>query len=313
MGTTQQHLHQRSTSRHCSEVLVAAALVLAMLGAFGGCDGKSSQENHRDNARQENIAQIEQNSRKYEHYQRQHLETIERYQQWFDDLLALDYATLNLPKPEKQLDGSLGPATPDPDFCKRVAALPSQQPEMNSQDWQTQYRQYAAQWRSVLFPQSYQQFEEHYLAESQLARLACLAQNGNPALREALLELLIAPVRFSSPIDGRANTELDLEPGFEEQLVAVHEVDETVQYTIAVYAIKHDISPEKGWYKLREIIDNGRFFDFSAKEKIGMDPEHFGLGYDPNVRYRLAKESLQRHQSRRNRPRTGTMHGVPRR
>ncbi|WP_428267753.1 hypothetical protein [Haliangium sp.] len=294
-------LHQ-APQRWLTIVAIVAGGV-AWAGMMAGCDSRSRDERAREQVRQDTTDRDEQN-RWWQEARQRKLATVERYKGWFKRLTAMDHAALGLPDPEPLPDGSIPPATRDETFCQRLAALSNQPPELTPEQWLSAYREQATRWRVASFPQSYEEYRALYLAERQLARLACIARDGSPTLRRALLDCI------GKLPTGADDADTEFEPGFESFYISPSDVDETMYYTAAVYAIKHGLDPEAGWNALRTLRDGETLYSLPAKTKLSRDPPPLSLNFDANHEYDMALWWLRENRDPPKRLRAGKTHSV---
>ncbi|WP_428262864.1 hypothetical protein [Haliangium sp.] len=281
-----------------------------MSGLLVGCDANSRDERAQKHARQESV-EIDERNRRWQEMRQRKLATVERYRGWFARVAKIDHAALGLPQPEPLPDGSIPPATASETFCERLAALPNQAPRPTAEQWSRAYREQVARWRVAHFPQSYEEYRALYLSERQLARLACIARDGGPALRQALLAPLARPASASAvQAEDGANADIVLEPGFESSYISPGDVDESVYYTAAVYAIKHGLDPDGGWNALRAIRDGESTYKFSAKAKFDENPPPLSLGCDADHEYVVALWWLRENRQPPKRLRAGQTRSV---
>lgn len=218
----------------------------------------------------------------------QDIAAIERYESWFERLPEIDHAAMGLPEPERLPDGSTRPATLSETFCQRVAAMPVNRPAPEPAQWTAAYRDAARRFNDAIVSDSFESYRATYLAERQLARLACLARKDGPALQRALLSWLSRPVENAGRLDP---------------------ADDAARHTAAVLAIKYDIDSERGWHALDETSDGGSFFSHAALQNFHKYPPPLSLGYDINRDYHTAKATLRNELKKRPRRRGRSAHG----
>ena len=269
-----------------SWVALFANVLLSAVGPLqGGCDTRTSQERVRGQARQE-IARNDQLNREWQQTREQDIARVRRYKNWFARLATIDHVSLGLPAPEFLPDGSIRPATGSATFCQRVVPWSAAEQKPTSEQWIAAYRQELTRFLSVTFPESYDAYRQHYLAERRLARLACSARADGTVLQQSLLGLL-APVDSGS----QPGTDFDLDTDLNE--IAAANISDGIRYTAAIYTINHDIDPDRGWQVLRELRDSDSFFSEEVHEKLETSPSLLSLGFDLHRDYQAAIARLR--------------------
>ena len=270
------------------------------VGVAAGCDDRTSQERVRDRARQE-ITESEQQNRAWQEARERDIATVQRYQRWFARVRAIDHGTLGLPEilPESLIDGASRPATVSETFCKRVAKLRVGKPQPGAEQWVAMYREQVARWLGALVPRSFESYRVHYLAERQLARLACIARDGGPALHQALVGLLGIPTAHAEPTQEFAPDD-----------IATTRLEDAIRYSAAIYAIKHSIDPDRGWSVLRALRSGESYFSHAAGKKFHSKAPPLSLGFDPDDDYHTARALLRNDLAGRKRMRTGNVRTV---
>ena len=268
--------------------LVALASLVAV--ASLGCDAEERRKRERERARAE-ISRIEQLNREMVTSRQYDIAIIERYESWFERLRQIDHAALGLPEPERLPDGSTRPATLSETFCDRVTAMAQNRPFPSPTEWTAAYRDAADRFRKAIVEDSFEAYRATYIAERQLARLACLARDGGPALHRALLDFLIEPADMPKSLD------------------ALDPIDDATRYTAAVFAIKHGIDPGRGWRILEHAANGGSSFSYAANKNFHKYPPPLSLDYDINSDYHRAKATLRNELNKRPRRRGRSVRG----
>lgn len=285
--------------------MTCALRVLSLAGAacvvaLGGCDVEISQERVRDKASKE-IARMDEFNREWEASRQRDVDRVKRYQRWFERLRAIDHAALGLPEPAFGPDGASRPATASITFCSRLVAMPVRKPALTPEQWVAEYRDQVARFVAALHPDDYESYRAHYLAERQLARLACTARDSGPALRQALLGLLT-----EAESGDRARDQARLEADPTARPYASTKVGDAVRYTAAVYAIKHQIDSDLGQRTLRHMQSIDSFFQYRAKANLDADRSSLTLGFDPTGDY-FMKKALLHNERKPRRMRSGNV------
>ena len=274
--------------------------------ALLGCRARSNDKKTRERVHQE-IAQHDQYYRDRAALRDDDLAIIEKYLGWFEPIRAIDHAARGLPPPEELPDGTIRQATESEVFCDQVAAMHEGDARPSPAEWTAAFREQAARWTVASPPWDGEQFRDLYLAERQLAKLACIARDGGPALRGALLAPLDAPVVKAFPED---DIHPPLEPGFGQD-VTVAMVDETVQYVAAIFAIVHELDPAKGERMLRAMGQgDNRMFGAEARGFIKGHLRPFSLNPYRDTEYEMARQSLGPDYKGPRKMRTGTIRRV---
>ena len=278
-----------TSARRLVPLAVLATFWLVIAGSTG-CDSEERRKRERKWARAE-ILRIEQLNRDMVESREQDIAAIRRYESWFERLRDIDHAAMGLPEPELQPDGSTRPATLSETFCQRVAAMPQNHPPPAPAEWTAAYRDAAERFSNAIVDDSFAAYRATYIAERQLARLACLARDGGPDLQRALLDFLIEPADMPESLD------------------ALDRTDDAARYTAAVFAIKHDIDPDRGWRVLDHAANGGSFFSYAANKNFHKYPPPLSLGYDINRDYRTKKVILRNELKKRPRRRGRSVRG----
>jgi len=284
--------------------LVVAWALAAGPAVIGGCEARTSDERVREKARQE-ILRTNERNREWQLERQENVTAVGRYKRWFARLNAMDHPALGLPEPEPLHDGIVRPATTSATFCQRVARSSAGQVKPTPEQWTAAFREYVARFVVVLEPGSYEELRAHYIAERHLARLACIARDGGPGLRQTLLDLLTAS---DAELDGDFEAGIDAAPAsVRVSLVSVPYgpwpdgdtenrwmVGQAVRYAAAVYAINQGLGPAQVDKALDLLSKAGSLFGFELHDRLQQDTRPVSLGYDLASGYHTVQRILRR-------------------
>ena len=235
--------------------------------AASACDSiGSGSKNRQDPAKQEELA------RGYAADRERDLATVRTFHAWQDRIRTLDLVAQGLPPvpeaaPSDRLD-AFRQVTGAPGFCERLPEQPRPTPD----DLAREFRDHGHRYGEVLFPETFTDYQAHYLAERHMARLACLARASGPEHVRAFLELLIDDSVW-------------------------------VRYAASVHAINHGMDERAATEALRTITATRA--GHAASLALTRESEPIRLAFDANAELILARGRLQGGPRRIKRPRTG--------
>ena len=240
---------------------IACMVLMAMVA----CDSVGSGSQSRlEPEKQEQLA------RGYAADHERDLATVQKFHTWQSRIRRVDMVAQGLPPiPENEDDLDLfRHVTGDLGFCERLPAQVPPAPEALVREFRGHGRRYG----ELRFPETFEDYQAHFLAERHMARLACLARASGPAHMRAFLELL-------------------------------HDDDVWVRYAASVHAINHDLDESAAMKALRNMVATRA--GHVASLALTREGESIRLAFDPNAELILARGRLEARPQGIKQPRSG--------